>query len=73
MADGRSNEDRLREANFIRVDSIEPEYQEVIDGLTDDEINVILDVQRRFEDADRARGWTPEAGRPPSLERFMVP
>jgi hypothetical protein len=56
--------DRLREAGLIMTSGELPrEYQAVVDGLTDDELDIIVAVKRRLDEAD-----TSSQAAPPSAE-----
>jgi hypothetical protein len=75
MATTPDNEQRLRDAGMLKSeDPLEPPYQAVVDGLTPDEVDAIVDIKRRLDDADRAVGWDPASGQPPPASaRFFPP
>jgi hypothetical protein len=57
---------KLRDAGLIYVDDLPREYRAVVEGLTEDELDVILAVKRRLDEADLEFGGEPAApGRPP--------
>ena len=72
MATKPDNEQRLRAAGVILTDDpLEPEFQAVVEGLTPDEVDVMIAVKRRLDEADRSFGWDPASGDPlPSSVRF---
>jgi hypothetical protein len=45
-----SNRDRLREAGLIADAPLRDEHYDFIDELSDEEINVLLDLKRRLEE-----------------------
>jgi hypothetical protein len=57
--DSASNEQRLRDAGVIIADSLPPEYAAVADGLTDDELDAIVAVKKRLDEATRVSGVGP--------------
>jgi hypothetical protein len=72
MATKPDNEQRLRAAGVILTDDpLEPEFQAVVEGLTPAEVDVMIAVKRRLDEADRSFGWDPTSGDPqPSSVRF---
>jgi len=72
MPTARDNEERLRDAGVIITDKpLEEPYQAVVEGMTPDEVDVLIAVKRRLREADRAFGWSPdEPGDPPSSVRM---
>jgi hypothetical protein len=70
---GNDNFDRLRSAGLIRDDDCPEEIRGVIDGLSDDEMKVILSVKERLDEADRSRGArAAEPGELPEFTNCMV-
>lgn len=58
--------DKLRKASMIFVDELPRQYRAVVEGLTDDELDVLLSVKKRLDEADISYGATPlEPERPP--------
>jgi hypothetical protein len=54
------NEQRFRDAGMILTDDPLPqEYAEVVDGLTSDEVDVIIAVKKRLVAAERVSGQSP--------------
>jgi hypothetical protein len=73
-ATGPTNEERLREAGVIVADQLEPTQAAMVEGLTPEEVDVIVAVKKRIDETDRVLGWTPASGdRPPSIHVFMPP
>ncbi|HEX7300029.1 MAG TPA: aroma-sacti cluster domain-containing protein [Solirubrobacteraceae bacterium] len=72
MATERDNEQRLRDAGVIlTTESLEAPFQAVVEGLTPHEVDVMIAVKRRLDEADRTFGWDPESGEPrPSSARI---
>ncbi|HMI22610.1 MAG TPA: aroma-sacti cluster domain-containing protein [Gaiellaceae bacterium] len=63
---------KLRDAGLIYVDELPREYRAVVEGLTDDELDVLLAVKRRLDEADIEFGGESVApGRPP-FTTFMT-
>lgn len=78
MATARDNENeqRLRAAGVIlqtAPDKLAPEFQAVVDGMTPQEVDVLIAVRRRLDEADRVAGWTPESRDPPPSSLNMPP
>jgi hypothetical protein len=67
----QNNLERLREAGLIHAD-LPDQHASVVDGLTDDEVEILLSVKRRLDDADKARGAVGEPGELPPFTTFMV-
>jgi hypothetical protein len=69
--------DRLRQAKLIMTEGELPrEYQAVIEGLTDDELDIIIAVKARLDEADIS-SETPPPGddakdRMPPFTTYMV-
>ena len=73
-ATGPTNEERLREAGVIVADQLEPTQAAMVEGLTPEEVEVIVAVKKRIDETDRVLGWSPESGdMPPSVRAFMPP
>ncbi len=63
MENGRIK--KFRDAGLIFVDELPREYRAVVEGLTEDEADVLLSVKRRLDEADLEFGGEPaESGRP---------
>lgn len=74
MGTESDNEQRLRDAGVIlTTERLEPEYQAVVEGLTPDEVDVLIAVNRRLTEADRSFGWDPDSGEPPPSSMRMPP
>jgi hypothetical protein len=50
------NEQRLREVQMIKADTLPEEYAAVVDGLTPDELEAIVAVKKRLDEAERVSG-----------------
>jgi hypothetical protein len=50
------NEQRLREVNMITTDTLPAEYAAVVAGLTPDELDVIVAMKKRLDEAERVSG-----------------
>lgn len=65
---------KLRQAEVILTDELPREYENVIEGLTPQEVDVLIAVKRRLEAADECAGVGPPThGEDPnylSLVRF---
>ena len=59
--DDKSNSDRLIEAGVIPGELPEP-YNVVVDGLSDQEVDALISVKRRLDDANSAYGGRGETG-----------
>jgi hypothetical protein len=55
-----TNEERLRDAGVIVGDELPPEYAAVADGLTPHELETIVAVKKRLNEANRVSGVAPE-------------
>jgi hypothetical protein len=60
MSSKSDNEERLRDAGVI-IAALPPEYAAVVEGMTPDEIDVIVAVKRRLDEAGRVSGVDPGA------------
>jgi hypothetical protein len=59
MPTDNDSEQRLRDAGVIVADEPPPEYEAVVRGLTRDEVDVIVAVKRRLDEAGRVSGVEP--------------
>jgi hypothetical protein len=59
MRTDADNQQRLRDAGVIVADDLPQEYAAVADGLTDDEVDVIVAVKKRLDEATRVSGVGP--------------
>lgn len=50
MTEG-GNADRLREAGLIADKPLDDRYYELIDGLSEEEVNSLISLKRRLDDA----------------------
>ena len=50
MKDSSKNRDRLREAGLIADMSLSDEHYEFIDELSDEEINVLINLKERLDE-----------------------
>jgi hypothetical protein len=50
------NEQRLREVQMIKADTLPEEYAAVVDSLTPDELEAIVAVKKRLDEAERVSG-----------------
>ena len=55
-SDASSNLDRLREVDMVLPDELPQEYQAVVDGLTPDEVDLLVAVKKRLDEAERVSG-----------------
>ena len=69
MPNELTNEQRLRQAQVIRAESLPRDYQAVVDGLTPDEVDVIIAVTKRLRYADETSGAEPG---PEGLPAFTI-
>jgi hypothetical protein len=66
------NFEKLRRAEVILADEVPREYDNVIEGLTPQEVDVLIAVKRRLEAADECAGVGPPAkGEPPQYMSFV--
>jgi hypothetical protein len=68
-----TNLERLRQVGLIMQDLPTP-YQEVVDGLTDDEVEILLSIQKRLAQADELQG-AERPGRPsepPAYTTYVI-
>jgi hypothetical protein len=56
MATDPDKQQRLRDAGVIVTDDLPQEYAAVVEGLTPDELEVIVAVKRRLDEAGRVSG-----------------
>jgi hypothetical protein len=69
--------DKLREAGLIMTSEELPrEYQAVVEGLTEDELDIIVSVKRRLDEADTSSQAAPPGDdvrdRMPPFTSYMV-
>jgi hypothetical protein len=69
MEDGKVR--KLRDAGLIYVDELPREYRAVVEGLTEDELDVLLAVKRRLDEADLEYGGE-SVGPAPPFTMFMT-
>jgi hypothetical protein len=50
------NEQRLRDVQMIKADTLPEEYAAVVDSLTPDELEAIVAVKKRLDEAERVSG-----------------
>jgi hypothetical protein len=56
MAIAPDNQQRLLERGVLISGDLPPEYAAVVEGLTPDEVDVIIAVKRRLDEAGRVSG-----------------
>jgi hypothetical protein len=56
MATERDPQQRLRDVGVITVDELPREYAAVVEGLSPDELETIIAVKRRLDEAHRVSG-----------------
>jgi hypothetical protein len=56
MSTEPSNEQRLRDAGVIVSDDLPAEFSAVAAGLTSDELDTIVSVKKRLDEANRVSG-----------------
>ena len=67
-----SNYERLRDAGVIIVDEkLPPAYAAVVEGLTPDEVEVIIAVTKRLKEADRVEDTPAFDKDHPGFTTFM--
>ena len=71
MSTAPDNFQRLRDAGIIRTDDPPQEHRAVIDGLGDDEVNVLLGVWEKLHEADRESGADVQTGDEPKWITYM--
>ncbi|HEU4979175.1 MAG TPA: aroma-sacti cluster domain-containing protein [Solirubrobacteraceae bacterium] len=52
------NLQRLQDMNIVVGDDLPEEYRSVLDGLTPDEVDVLVAVKKRLDEAERVSGST---------------
>lgn len=67
-----TNLQRLTDAGLIMQDLPEP-HQAVVEGLTDDEVEILLSIRRRLDEADKRHGVEPPGpGEPPGFTTYVI-
>jgi hypothetical protein len=56
MATAPNNEQRLRAAGIITCDDLPQEYVALVEGLTSHEVEIMLAMKRRLDEAARVSG-----------------
>jgi hypothetical protein len=71
MATEGDNEQRLRDAGVIITPHLEPPYKAFVDGFTQDQVDLIIELKGRLDQADLEFGWDPKSRQiPPSTCRI---
>ena len=66
-----TNVDRLREAGFLKGETLPEPYHAVVEGLSDEEIETLVNVKRRLdEEREFARRSDPDV---PDYVDHLVP
>jgi hypothetical protein len=66
MLKGSDKVKALRDAGVIYGRQLPREYRALVEGLTEDEVDVLVSVKRRLDEADECAGTKPpQRGRPP--------
>jgi hypothetical protein len=72
MATESNNDQRLRDAGvIIREEELPPAYAAVVEGLTPDEVEVIIAVTERLKEADRVEDTPAFDEHRPGFTTFM--
>jgi hypothetical protein len=67
-----TNLERLQAVGLIRQDLPE-DHMAVVDSLTDDEVETLVSVKKRLDEADESHGLPPvEAGELPGFATFVI-
>jgi hypothetical protein len=67
-----TNLERLRQADLILQDLPE-HYHDVVEGLTDDEVEILLSIRKRLAHADELhRAEPPGPGEPPAFTTYVI-
>ena len=51
MASGQSNLERFQAEGFTFQTPLPPEYEEVVEGLSSEEVELLIGIKQRFDDA----------------------
>jgi hypothetical protein len=70
--DANDRQQRLQKQGLMLADELPREYQAVIEGLTPDELEVVLAVKRRLDEADRVKGIRPRDDGLPGFVNYLV-
>ena len=67
-----TNLQRLQDAGLIMQELPEP-YKAVVEGLTDDEVEILVSIQTRLGHADQIHGVEPAPpGQPPAFTSYVI-
>jgi hypothetical protein len=67
-----TNLERLKAEGLIRKDLPE-DHRAVVDSLTDDEVEILISVKRRLDEADESQGLGPPApGELPGFTTWVI-
>lgn len=67
-----TNLERLQSEGLILQDLPDP-YKAVVDGLTDDEVEILVSIRKRLAHADQLHGAEPPGpGEPPAFTTFVI-
>jgi hypothetical protein len=68
-----SNLDRLRDAGLIIEDPLPEPFEHLVNGLTPDEVSMLVAVKKRLDGAAAWHGLEPSVpGQLPQFTNFMV-
>jgi len=56
VPDGAENEQRLRAAGVLKEDPLPAEYTAFVEGLTPHEVDLMVAMRRRLDEAERVSG-----------------
>lgn len=72
-SNGDSNLDRLRDAGLIMDEPLPEPFESLVNGLTPDEVDILVAVKTRLDGAASAHGLEPATpGELPPFTSFMV-
>jgi len=70
---GGNNEQKLRAEGIIMEGELPDPYKWAVDGLTKQEVNMLIAIKKRLDGADAWEGLPPvQVGHQPAFTTFMI-
>lgn len=68
-----TNLERLKSNGLILKEPLPEDYQAVVDGLTGDEVDILVSIKRRLDEADESQGLAPASpGERPGFTTYVI-
>jgi hypothetical protein len=68
-----TNFERLKNAGLILEEPLSEDHQAVVDGLTRDEVDILVSIKTRLDEADESQGLAPpQPGELPGFTTYVI-